>query len=129
MVPLVPSVSAPRPPSHARLVWPARGGPLPSPREKAQLNRREGNARTADRSGHADLGVRAPVVAISRCQGASHPGGLHRAGRTLLPATQRANRPARSASVRPDPGEAPAPPAHGAAAATVGPAPAVTRSG
>src|SRR6266567_8597261 len=58
-------------------------------------------SRTAVRPGHADACVRTAMVAVPRCEGTGDTGELPHACRALLPAAERADRPAGGAGVRP----------------------------
>src|SRR5258707_11725213 len=72
------------------------------------------------RAGHADPRVRAARLAVGGGKGAGHRRGARHAGHPVLPAAERADRPARGAGVRPGAGQAAALAAGPAAADTLG---------
>src|ERR1700757_2078265 len=71
------------------------------------------------RAGHADPRVRAARLALAGGEGAGYRRGARHAGHPVLPAAERADRPARGAGVRPRAGQAAARPASPAAAHAV----------
>src|SRR6201989_3027380 len=74
------------------------------------------------RARHADPRVRASRLALAGGEGAGHRRGARHARHPVLPAAERADRPARGIGVRPGAGQAAARPAGPAGADTLGPA-------
>src|SRR6478736_1638517 len=74
------------------------------------------------RAGHADPRVRAARLALAGGEGAGHRRGARHGRHPVLPAAERANRPARGIGVRPGACQAAARAAGPAAAGTFGPA-------
>src|SRR5580658_10984335 len=75
----------------------------------------------AVRTGHADPRVRAARLAVTGGQGTGHRRGARPPGHPVLPAAQRADRPAGGARLRSGAGQAPARPARPATAHPVAP--------